>query len=216
MMTNRNPKADLMIAGGLLLLAAALCIILCYYKDESRAADYAESIVRQIQERTMQMPQSASSRSDGANVEEREKADCAIPETNMPVLEIEGNLYVGTIELPSLDIILPVMSEWNYAKLKLSPCCFSGSVYLDDMIIAGHNYSGHFGSLKDLNPGDEIVFTDAEGNTFFYAVTELQQLDAAELQALIAGNWDLTLFTCTFDGGDRVVVRCERQKDRDF
>lgn len=128
----------------------------------------------------------------------------------MPILELDGNQYIGTLELTSMGITLPVMSEWSYPKLKLSPCRFSGSVYQDDLIVAGHNYSSHFGGLKDLAVGDEITFTDAEGRVFSYAVSAQQLLGPMELEELEAGDWDLTLFTCTVGGKRRVCVRCER------
>ena len=131
----------------------------------------------------------------------------------MPILELDGNQYIGTLELTSKGITLPVMSEWSYPKLKLSPCRFSGSIYQDDLIVAGHNYSSHFACLKDLEAGDEVVFTDAEGRAFSYEVSAQQLLGPMELEELEAGDWDLTLFTCTIGGKQRVCVRCERVEE---
>lgn len=87
--------------------------------------------------------------------------------------------------------------------------CGAGAV-LGVVIIAGHNYSSHFACLKDLDVGDEIIFTDAEGREFSYMVSSQQLLDPMEIESLETGDWDLTLFTCTIGGKSRVCVRCER------
>ena len=55
---------------------------------------------------------------------------------------------------------LPIISEWNDTRLKQAPCRFQGSVYLNNLIIAGHNYKKHFGGLKNLQIGDVVIFTD--------------------------------------------------------
>lgn len=197
---------NLFICGGL-LLAAALCTTVYHFWDESRASDSVEMAVRQIKEQIMAP--------DPIFPKEEEVTDFILSNPvpqgeEMPVLEFDGNQYIGMLELDSMGITLSVMSEWSYPKLKLSPCRFSGSIYQDDLIIAGHNYLSHFACLKDLDVGDEILFTDAEGRVFSYMVSAQQLLDSMEIEALKAGDWDLTLFTCTIGGRYRICVRCER------
>ena len=198
---------NLFICGGL-LLAAALCTAVYHLWDESRASDSVETAVRQIEEQISPLePVFSEEEDEPIGI----LSSSSVPQgEEMPVLDLEGNQYIGTLELASMGITLPVMSEWSYPKLKLSPCRFSGSIYQDDLIIAGHNYSSHFACLKDLNVGDEIIFTDAEGSEFFYMVSSQQLLDPMEIETLETGDWDLTLFTCTIGGKSRVCVRCER------
>ncbi len=98
--------------------------------------------------------------------------------------------------------------------MKLAPCRYSGSVYLDNLIIAGHNYKKQFGVLKNLQLGDKIVFTDMDRNSFTYAVSEILVLAPTAVEELQAGEWDLTLFTCTPGGQSRVTVRCVKQMER--
>ena len=38
---------------------------------------------------------------------------------------------------------------------------------------------------------------------------ELETLDADAVDYMSAGDWDLTLFTCTYGGQSRVTIRCE-------
>ena len=128
----------------------------------------------------------------------------------MPTVEIDGVEYIGTLTIPALGLELPIVSAWSDALLDLAPCRYTGSAYLGDLIIAGHNYRGHFGSLYRLAPGDEVQFTDAAGNVFSYAVSEIQELPGTALEEMEAGDWDLTLFTCTLSRTSRVTIRCQR------
>ena len=127
----------------------------------------------------------------------------------MPVEEINKNLYIGILEIPSLGLKLPVINEWSYPNLKISPCRYEGSVYQNNLIISAHNYQCHFGNIKTLLSGDEVKFTDLDGNIFEYIVAEMQIIDPADIEGMKSGLWDLTLFTCTYGGQDRVTIRCE-------
>ncbi len=121
-------------------------------------------------------------------------------------------LYIGMVEVPALELSLPVISEWTYPRLKKAPCRYVGSVYSKDMVICGHNYDRHFGRLKDLAVGDEVRFTDMDGNVFFYSVCGTEQLGKYAVEDMLAGEWDLTLFTCTKGGRMRVTVRCKLER----
>ena len=122
----------------------------------------------------------------------------------------EGNAYIGTLEIPALGISLPVMSEWSYPKLRIAPCRYSGSVYQDNLVIAAHNYSRHFGKIGSLIDGDQILFTDVDGNHFLYEVAEIQILESTDVEKMLDEQWDLNLFTCTLGGKTRMTVRCEK------
>ncbi len=130
------------------------------------------------------------------------------PEMEMPVSKIGGRYYVGMLEVPDRRLELPVMSDWNEEDLKISPCRYSGSVYSGDMVIAGHNYYRHFSPIKWLEKGTEVRFTDMDGNLFVYEVTGREVVGGYEVEEMLAGEWDLTLFTCTTGGKDRVAIRC--------
>ena len=134
------------------------------------------------------------------------------PEMEMPTREIDGQTYIGMVEVPALELSLPVISEWTYPRLKKAPCRYVGSVYSKDMVICGHNYDRHFGRLKDLAVGDEVRFTDMDGNVFFYSVCGTEQLGKYAVEDMLAGEWDLTLFTCTKGGRMRVTVRCKLER----
>ena len=132
------------------------------------------------------------------------------PNHEMPVRNIGGEDYIGVLEIPSLGLMLPVMSEWSYPRLKIAPCRYTGSAYQGNLIIAAHNYRSHFGNLKELCEGDVVCFTDMDGNVFSYEVMFLEVLQPTDVDEMESGDWDLTLFTCTVGGKSRVTVRCER------
>jgi len=189
--------------GGLLLMAAALCLTCCNIWEARRAEEASAAALKQLR------PERPA-----AEAEMEELPDYLLdPEMEMPTEEIDGRAYIGTLTIPVLELELPVLSEWSYPGLRVAPGRFEGSAYLDDLIIAAHNYRSHFGGLKSLLPGDTVTFTDVEGNVFHYTVAELETLGRDDLELLEGGQWDLTLFTCTVGGKSRVSVRCVREME---
>ena len=142
----------------------------------------------------------------------------AIPEylldagREMPVQTIEGKDYIGVLTIPSLELELPVISQWDYAALKVAPCRYSGSLYQNNLIICAHNFATHFGKLKNLRVGDIAIFTDMEENAVTFQMVERETLEPTDLEGMEAGDWDMTLYTCTVGGQSRVTVRFVREE----
>lgn len=131
-------------------------------------------------------------------------------EMDMPEISIDGDSYIGVIEIPVLGLTLPVQSEWSTKGAARAPCRYVGSVYDDDCIIAAHNFKSHFGRIGLLVAGDEVTFTDVEGNELHYAVSGTETMDGTDIDDMKAGEWDLTLFTCTPGGRQRIAARCQQ------
>ena len=51
------------------------------------------------------------------------------PNMEMSVETINGIDFIGVLRIPTLELELPVISEWNYPNLKSAPCRYSGSAY---------------------------------------------------------------------------------------
>lgn len=134
----------------------------------------------------------------------------ATPIPEMPTMMIDGQEYIGYLEMPTIGITLPVMSDWSYKKLRIAPCRYWGSAYDDSMVILAHNYDRHFGRISSLNIGDPVQFVDADGNIFKYVVAAHETLERLQMRKMVDNDYDLTLFTCTYGGGKRVTVRLER------
>lgn len=200
-----NKKGAFCMAAGFLLVLAALLLTGYNVWDEGRAGDAADATFQALKFQTEEGRE---------ELPEYILPDYLVdPRFEMPTVEIDGYDYIGYLDIPSLELSLPVMSEWSYPQLKIAPCRYAGSVYLDDMILAAHNYDRHFGRLKNLE-GDELVrFTDVDGNVFDFSVTELELLWPEQTEEMLSGEWDLTLFTCTLGGRQRVTVRCDRIED---
>lgn len=190
---HKKKSGILWMALGLLLLAAALSLTIYNIWDGYRAGQAAQDIVDALDEI---IPPTAV-------------RPTIIPEREMPTKEIDGELYIGELSIPDLDLTLPVMLEWDYDKLKISPCRYSGSYYTRDMVIAGHNYVRHFSALRWIEVGADVYFTNVEGERFHYTVDKVETLQDVEVNSMILGDdWDLTLFTCNRGGQTRCTVRC--------
>ncbi len=208
-----------LILGGLLLVAAALLLAGYNLREEVQAADAASDALQQIlsevrpQEEAVQSTES-DQQDNLANEETIPSLDIPAylrdPNMEMPTAQINGQDYIGVVEIPALELSLPVISEWSYPRLKIAPCRYQGSAYLNDLIIMAHNYKSHFGTLLSLKIGDTVYFTDMDENVFAYEVVELETLGGTDVEEMTTGDWDLTLFTCTVGGKTRVTVRCVR------
>lgn len=198
----RHPKGTLWIGTGLLLIAAALSLSIWNQLESIQAGAAAKTIVRHLED-------FVSSDTSPSEASEAEIPDYLLdPNMDMPVENVNGYDSIGLLEIPTLNLRLPVLSDWNYPQLQISPCRYGGSVYTNDLIIAAHNYASHFGQLKDLHTGDPVIFTDIDGNRFYYTVSELEILLPSAIREMGSGDWDLTLFTCTIGGQSRVALRC--------
>ena len=211
-MKSKTRLGNVLLAAGALFLAAALLLtgsnLVETYQAGQASARLSQAVFSRIESQT----QEADSLSQAALAggEEETPEHLLNPEMEMPVEEIEGNGYIGLLEIPALGLSLPVMSQWSYLNLKLAPCRYSGSAYTGNFTIAGHNYSTHFGPIGGLNAGDSITFTDMQGNRFSYEVQVVETLEATAVEDMVGEEWDLTLFTCDLSGESRITVRCLR------
>lgn len=130
------------------------------------------------------------------------------PAMDMPKITIDGQDYIGVLSIPSLEIELPVIESLDYEKLKIAPCRYSGSVYTENMVIAAHNYTRHFGRVNNVSIGDGVIFIDTDGNEFRYEVAEIEVLDAEAVKEMTESDYQMTLFTCNYAGNKRITIRC--------
>ena len=208
---HRNTKGNLLITLGILLIAAAAGLAGYNLWDAGRAQKAAEEITGQL------ISDIESKVEDGKTA-----APYMDPNTPMPVEMIDGYEYIGVLEIPSEGLSLPVMNEWDYTRLKISPCRFTGSYYSDDLVICAHNYMRHLGPLLQIGIGEDIYFTSVDGLTIHYIVTNRETVEPTAVEQMIENtsnsgtsllDWDLTLFTCNLGGQTRCAVRCSRAAD---
>ena len=193
-------------AGAVLILSALLLLLYNRYED-ANAGQEAESLLENVE---------AVIETKRIKVPVTSKRPDATPSTTpldpqIPVVMLDGYEYVGYVEIPILGLKLPVMSEWDYTRLKVAPCRQFGSSRTDDLVIAAHNYENHFGRLKELSAGDTVIFTDMEGVVNTYSVKKIETLNPNEVDAVQNSGYDLVLYTCTKGGQTRVTVFCDRE-----
>ena len=227
---------------GLLLITAALCLVLYNTWDSRRAGIASESareeLVLSIGQKlsTHEAPAAQTTISAPSALQGTQKPDA--PEAaaaaepiariyeNCPTLPdevpavpvmatetLDGENSIGIVEIPGLNLSLPVIENWDYEKLKIAPCRYCGSYYMNDLVICGHNYAEHFASLQYIKIGEDVYFTTMNGEAIHYIVSNRQTVLPQQIDTMIDNTqekWDLTLFTCYTGGRTRCAVRCIR------
>lgn len=207
----KNRIGNILKGAGLILVTAAVLLLVYNLWDGHRARESEEAILAEY----LQENKKASESPDASDKEDEQNIPDYLlnPDMDMPeyTLKSLGDVAcIGILEIPALDLELPVISSWSYSSfLRLSPCRYSGSAYKGNLVIAAHNYQSHFGGLRTLPEGSEVFFTDAVGNRFSYYVAVTEALTPWSVDDMTSGEWPLTLFTCTLDSQNRVTVRCE-------
>lgn len=187
--------AKVFTAVGIVLIAAALCLAGYNLWSDANAQSSVQAVVDRLEN---EIPEPVDALPDYI----------LDPNIAMPTKNIDGVDYIGILYIPALELELSVAADWSYTQLRTTPCRYSGSAYLGDLVICAHNYSSHFGEIKHLSAGDEVVFTDADGNVFCYKVAGVEELAPTAIEEMTAGDFELSLFTCTVGGAARVTVRC--------
>ena len=183
---------------GVLCILSAIGLVAYNRWEDMNAKDVAQDFLEDVQ-----------------SIINEEQSEQPLPnDTKMATVEVDGYDCIGILSVPVLDLELPVLTDWSYAKLKKAPCHYYGSYYEKDFVIAAHNYKAHFGRLSELQAGDVVVFTDASGTAHYYEVVLLETLPKNATQEMITSGFALSLYTCTPGGASRVTVRCNAAEDR--
>ena len=184
-------KGRIMILLGILCFGIAANIVVHNQSEDLEAGVSAAGLLEEVEAQVTNAP-----------IEKN-------PRGAMKSVDVNGQSFVGIIEIPAIDIRLPIQTVWSSQNAKTAPCRYKGSVYENNLIVAGHNYQRHFGNLKNLLVGDEIIVTDVDGRQYHYEVTYIEDIGTYEVDKMDEGTWDFTVFTCTIGGASRVTVRCD-------
>lgn len=145
---------------------------------------------------------------------------------NLSAYGIEDKM-VGVIEIPAMDVVLPIYLGANYANLDQGAACM-GQTSLPiggentNCVIAGHrgwHNNNYFKAIEKLEAGDEVIITNL-WEVLRYRVCEIRIVAPRDIQqVLIQEGRDLiTLHTChPFGSGGRYryLVYCERVIEED-
>lgn len=189
-------RRRLLIVAGSVLILAALVLTGLNLTAGMRAEAVSRRMVAALREQAAEM--------SAAGLTPDFELDPAAP---MPRVTVDGVALVGILEIPRLGLELAVRADAD--DLAEAPGIYAGSVYQRDAVIAGMNHDTQFGRLGTLDEGDEVRFTDVDGNVFTYAVAVREALPADARSEMIGGSHALTLFTSTVGGEQRETVRCD-------
>jgi sortase A len=213
-MRNKNIAGIFCIVCGIALLLGALALHLSNRQENVTAEKAVAQVVPQLMHQIQENVKAEQADPDRPTIP---KPQLQIPvellteeDKKMTEVEIDGYLYIGYIHFPTLNRELPVMSSWSYPQLKIAPCRYTGSVRGEDMVVMAHNYDCHFGPISGLQIGDSVLFVDMDGRTIPYQVVGKDVLPPTAVDEMTSGEFDLTLFTCTYGGASRVTVYCNR------
>lgn len=182
----------LLVVGGLMVCGALGLFIFNQWKD-AQAGEAAKKVLPQVR----------------GQIEEPSEPEPRYDDEMKEVM-IGDYAYIGYLSIPALGLELPIMSQWDYPRLRIAPCRYSGSVKSEDLVLCAHNYARHFGNIKKLMPDDLVYFTDMDGTVSAYEVVSVDILEPTAVEDMTDSGYALTLFTCTYGGQSRVTVRCSR------
>jgi len=200
-----------MLITGIVCVLAALSLLIYNKVVSDNAAKFAEEAVDELRKLSYPEEDGGENKPDDKG-KTSDDASNKVTDDPMDTLTVKEYEFIGYLSIPALRLNLPVMAEWSYENLNVSPCRYSGLPETDDFVIAAHNYSSHFGFIDSLNEGDTVSFTDVHAKQINYQVELIDTLSPTDVKDMTSGEYDLTLFTCTYSGQARVTVRLNRIK----
>lgn len=195
-----NKIGILIVTLGAVLLLMALLLFGYNQYESLKAGEESENILQQVKTETPPIQQTLPENNESEEADEQE----------IPVIDIGDYDCIGYLSLPTLQLELPILTDWDYQKLKVAPCRQFGSAKTNDLVIAGHDYRHHFKKLSQIKIGDEVTFTEADGTVNQYQVKLVDVLKANNVDGVANSGYDLVLYTCTYDGRQRITVFLNR------
>lgn len=130
----------------------------------------------------------------------------------------------ATLSIPAAEIEAPVYLGTNRANLQRGAAVLGGSSLPTGgegthCVICGHR-TWHgiihpFIGLEQVQPGDRVTLTNPwEELTYQVISVETAPADSTDRLLIQPGRDLLTVFTCTYPNDRRVLVTCERIKER--
>ena len=179
------------IAVGACLLAGALAVLVVWQVGIQTSKKRAQEYVRLLYE-ILPTPQTAV-------LEERS-------DTAMAVASVDGTDFVGLLEFPRFESVLPIGAAWG--KSSRYPCRFGGSIYDGTLQIGATSQQGQYDFYRDISVGDSVYLTDAEGSRYTLTVTGLRYETHIDQAALCREEAVLTVFIKNVYALEYLVVYC--------
>lgn len=211
-----------LLAAGAVLIGSALLLLFHNNAEDRTAGQEAERLLVDVQSAIAVRTTATPPETDAPELNPAQSGADVPPETDapaqsdapeeMPIVNLDGERYIGILDIPKLSLSLPIMADWNETRLRRTPCRQFGSLTEENLVIAGHNYRAHFARLRSMQPGDTVTFLDMNGVTHSFRVNHVEILPEDAVEAVQNSGYPLTLYTCTTGAEERVVVFCEHSE----
>lgn len=136
------------------------------------------------------------------------------PKTATYTVDGEEYTVVGTLNIPSLNIEYPILSETSTKLLKVSLTKYWGANpnEVGNMVVVGHNYKNNkfFSNLSKIQHGEIVKIRDLSGKTLDYKVYDtyvIDPYDNACTSQLTDGKTEITLITCHYENGSNHATK---------
>ena len=128
--------------------------------------------------------------------------------------EYKGFLIDSKLEIPSINLVTNILSNYSQNAIDTSPTKFFGpppNTY-GNYCIAGHNYinPNMFKNLININIGDKLFLTDNINGKYKYIVYEKYKVKSNDTNPLIQESTNsriLTLITCVNYSDSRLIIK---------
>ena len=183
------------LALGAVLILSALLFAGRNEQESEEAGRQSDELLAQIEAQIGSQP---SAQAQPGQENEAEPTD--------PMALARGYEAIGILDLPDLELRLPVLADYDEARLQAAPCRHLGSLEDGNLVIAGHNYKRHFAYLKNLVPGARITFTDMEGTVHPFVLDHMATIAGTDVAAVTDSSFPLILYTCDYTGEGRITL----------
>ncbi len=126
----------------------------------------------------------------------------------MPAMEIDGESFIGIIEVPKFDCTLPVCQTWHKSKADKYPCRYFGSIYDGSLIIGGSAVNGQLDFATCIENYDSIYISDMTGDRYKFIVSDIRRTKDVSSEYLTSIDADLVIFAKNVFSFDYTVIRC--------
>ena len=195
-----------------LALVALLVVAACGGSDD--AAETADTVASTQAVATTKAPTTTARPTTTT-----ELATTTLPATTttatlpVPVAPPEPRVELGSIEIPKLGVVRPLLQGITLTTLDQGPGHWPGTALpgqLGNVVVGGHRTSHDkpFRNLDQLVPGDEVVFTTPEGRFVYHVrLVEIVRPDAIWIIDQ-KPEYTATLFACHPVGStrERIIV----------
>lgn len=233
-MNNKNNRCDkksykkiisIPLIPALIIVISIICLILIFLIKNVMSSDYSndifsnEEISLDKSEKkdttdntlTVLLPNSETQIDDIPIKEVQEKKEEQKATDTYTYTTSNGKRYdvIASLNIPSLGINYPILSETSTELLKISLNKYWGANpnEIGNMVVIGHNYKNNkfFGKLHNIEIGAIVQITDLTGRMLDYKVYTTDVIDPYDnscTSQLTNGQTEITLITCYYENGN--------------